>query len=113
MLPFIDEKKRKKFENFEYYFIEDKTQIACFKLKFNFQCEYYILKNFHDYLQMFESIKYDNELYIEDGWKIYLNCNFNRHWKVEKNNKFRITYDGNEISINSKNNYINISIYKF
>ena len=60
---------------------------------------------------MFEFIKYDNELYIEDGWKIYFNCDFNRHWKVEKNNKFHITYDGNEISINSKNNYINYLKY--
>ena len=109
LLPFIDEDEMKLFENSEYYFIKNKDKIKYFESnKLDFKCDCHMLKNFHEYLQDYVYVKYDNELHNEEGYEIH----FNRNWEIKKkNNKFNITYDGNEIFINSKNNYIDYLKY--
>ena len=113
MLPFMNEEEMKLFENSKYYFIQNNEKIKYLKTN-KFQYDFNILKNFHEYLQECKFVKWSNELHNEDAWKIHedaLKRNFNYNWKIEKNGKFHITYDKNEIFINSKNNNIDYLKY--
>ena len=81
LLPFIDEDEMKLFENSEYYFIKNKDKIKYFESnKLDFKCDCHMLKNFHEYLQDYAYVKYDNELHNEEGYEIH----FNRNWEIKK-----------------------------
>ena len=56
-----------------------------------------LVEAINDITGILTSLKYDNELYIEEEWKIYFNCNFSCHFKVGKNNKFHITYETKDL----------------